>query len=514
MQNAVIYARYSSHKQKEISIEDQLRICREYAEKNSMNIVQEYTDAAISGRNADKRPAFMQMLSDSKEHLFEYVLVYNEDRFARNEYDAVNCEEILKQNGAELVSVTQPLPDGPERIILKALRRGMNEYYSAELAIKCVRGMENNASKGKCTGGRPCFGFGVTPDKFYEVNPEEAVIVRKIFQLYTEYNMTATGVLEECIKNGWKYSDGKDFNKDSIRRMLSNRRYIGDFSWNGVEHFDENLRIVDDKTFEAAAKKLLINRKTGARVRATEDYLLGGKVFCGECGEKFVGDSGKSTKHTNYYYACKGRKQKKNGCKKKNIPKKLLEDAVLKFLIEGFLTDETIDAISRMAADLANKEAEEKSMLQMYEKELAEAERKMKRATDYILTHDDSECVHDTLVESEARVKELRVLIEKERDSYKPVFAENIAEWLKSYRKGDLEDLNYCKNLIEMLVNKIVIYDAESESNASKVLIYLNTDPTGYYEVTPSDIKNGCSPNAHNSNLFQIGNTFGLFVFI
>ena len=236
-------------------------------------------------------------------------------------------------------------------------------------------------------------------------------------------------------------------------------------------------------------------------MRATEDYLLGGKVFCGECGEKFVGDSGKSTKHTNYYYACKGRKQKKNGCKKKNIPKKLLEDAVLKFLIEGFLTDETIDAISRMAADLANKEAEEKSMLQMYEKELAEAERKMKRATDYILTHDDSECVHDTLVESEARVKELRVLIEKERDSYKPVFAENIAEWLKSYRKGDLEDLNYCKNLIEMLVNKIVIYDAESESNASKVLIYLNTDPTGYYEVTPSDIKNGCSPNEKYPNL-------------
>ena len=119
MPNAVIYARYSSHKQKEISIEDQLRICREYAEKNSMNIVQEYTDAAISGRNADKRPAFMQMLSDSKEHLFEYVLVYNEDRFARNEYDAVNCEEILKQNGAELVSVTQPLPDGPEELYLK-----------------------------------------------------------------------------------------------------------------------------------------------------------------------------------------------------------------------------------------------------------------------------------------------------------------------------------------------------------------------------------------------------------
>ena len=85
MQNAVIYARYSSHKQKDISIEDQLRICHNYAKENNLNVIEEYTDAAISGRNADKRPSFMRMLSDSKQHLFEFVLVYSEDRFARND---------------------------------------------------------------------------------------------------------------------------------------------------------------------------------------------------------------------------------------------------------------------------------------------------------------------------------------------------------------------------------------------------------------------------------------------
>lgn len=495
MQNAVIYARYSSHKQKDISIEDQLRICHNYAKENNLNVIEEYTDAAISGRNADKRPSFMRMLSDSKQHLFEFVLVYSEDRFARNEYDAVNCEETLKQNGVELVSVTQPLPDGPERIIIKSLRRGMNEYYSAELAIKSTRGMENNASKGKSNGGAPTMGYKVTPDKHFCIDPDEAMIVRQIYQMYVEQNISIKDILKICDEKHWKSACGKEFKKDSIRRLLSNRKYIGDFSWNEVEYIDESLRIIDNETFEKAAEKLNINRKTGARMKATENYLLGGKVFCGECGEKFVGDSGKSTKQINYYYACKGRKQKKNGCKKKNLPKEPFEEAVMKFIVETFLTDEAIGAISTMAADLANKEAEEKCMLHLYEKELVAAEKKLQKAVDYILTHDDSEVMHDTLVESETRVKELKQVIIKERESYMPVYADDVAGWLRSYRTGNLKDINYCQNLVDMLVNKIVVYDPEPGSEYSKIIIYFNTDPKNHYELTQSDIDDSRSPH-------------------
>ena len=137
---AVIYARYSSDNQREESIEGQIRECTAYAEKNGITIVKHYIDRALSAKT-DNRPEFQQMIKDSEKRLFDIVLVWKLDRFARNRYDSARYKTQLKRNGVKLVSATEVISAGPEGIILESVLEGYAEYYSADLSEKVVRGM-------------------------------------------------------------------------------------------------------------------------------------------------------------------------------------------------------------------------------------------------------------------------------------------------------------------------------------------------------------------------------------
>ena len=132
--NAVIYARYSSDNQREESIEGQLRECMEYCKKNGMVVVKEYIDRAFSAKT-DHRPDFQRMIKDSAKGLFDVVVVWKLDRFARNRYDSAHYKAALKKNGVRVVSAKENIADGPEGIILESMLEGMAEYYSAELSI-------------------------------------------------------------------------------------------------------------------------------------------------------------------------------------------------------------------------------------------------------------------------------------------------------------------------------------------------------------------------------------------
>lgn len=135
MNKVVIYARYSSDSQTEQSIEGQMRVGKEYAEKNGYAVVGEYVDRAMTGTN-DKRPAFQQMIGDSKKHEWNFVLVYKFDRFARSRYDSAINKSILKKNGVKVVSATEQISNTPEGIILEGMLESFAKYYSAELSQK------------------------------------------------------------------------------------------------------------------------------------------------------------------------------------------------------------------------------------------------------------------------------------------------------------------------------------------------------------------------------------------
>ena len=154
---AVIYARYSTDSQREESIEGQIRECTAYAEKNGFTVVKHYIDRAISAKT-DNRPQFQQMIKDSERGIFDVIIVWKLDRFARNRYDSARYKTQLKRNGVKLVSATEVISAGPEGIILESVLEGYAEYYSADLSEKVVRGMTENALKGIYNGGTIPFG--------------------------------------------------------------------------------------------------------------------------------------------------------------------------------------------------------------------------------------------------------------------------------------------------------------------------------------------------------------------
>ena len=131
MKTAVIYARYSSENQTEQSIEGQLHVCEEYAQRNNILILNTYIDRAMTGTN-DNRPDFQRMIKDSAKREWNYVLVYKFDRFSRNKYETAIHKKTLRDNGVKVISATEHIPDSPEGIIFESMLEGYAEYYSEE----------------------------------------------------------------------------------------------------------------------------------------------------------------------------------------------------------------------------------------------------------------------------------------------------------------------------------------------------------------------------------------------
>lgn len=223
MKTAVIYARYSSDNQTEQSIEGQLRVCQDYAERNDILILKTYIDRAMTGTN-DNRPDFQQMIKDSDKKEFEYIIVYKIDRFSRNKYETAKYKKILKDNGVKLLSAMENIPDTPEGIILESLLEGMAEYYSAELAQKVKRGMKETWLKGNFTGGNIIYGYKVENHKVI-IDEEKAEVVRFIYEQYSLGTYVKDIIAELTSKRIFK--KGKPFARNTIYNILKNEKYSG-----------------------------------------------------------------------------------------------------------------------------------------------------------------------------------------------------------------------------------------------------------------------------------------------
>ena len=348
------YARYSSHSQTEQSIEGQLQVCYEFAKRNGYKVIGEYIDRALTG-TTDARPEFQRMIEDSAKRQFQAVLVYQLDRFARNRYDSATYKAKLKKNGVRVLSARENISDDASGVLMEAVLEGMAEYYSVELAQKITRGMAINVEKCLSNGGGLSLGYSVDKDKRFIINEDEAAIVRRIYEMYTG-GFAVADIIRYLNNHQIKTRLGNPYNKNSLRTILINRRYIGYYIHKGGEIPDGMPRIIDDATFATAQEIMAKNKKAPARAKAIEDnYLLTTKLFCGECKAALTGVSG--TSHTgafHQYYQCAGHRRK-SGCKKKTIKKAYLEDMVIENTI-GFLTPATIDMLARSIEEQCEKE--------------------------------------------------------------------------------------------------------------------------------------------------------------
>ncbi len=365
---AVIYARYSSDRQTEQSIEGQVRVCEEYAAKEGLTIVGQYIDRAVSART-DNRPQFKAMIKDSALGLFDAIIVYKTDRFARSKYDSAIYKKQLLLNNVTLHYAAETIPDGPEGVILESLLEGLAEYYSLELGQKIKRGLRESAYKCQATGIRP-FGYQVNEDKTFSVHLEEAVIVKKVFQDFLAGSSIAQ-IAREINALGFKTTRNGKFGQKSIRRILEAPRYIGTYIWRDIKIENGMPAIIDEATFYKAQEEL--ERRLGhkRRTRPSNKYLLTGKAYCGECGALLHGVSGtgKSGK-TYYYYRCSAK------CGLGPIQVSQIEPYCASAVREYVLQLDVIEALSNAIWRVQDQDSEEQEELAAYKSKLQDLEKR------------------------------------------------------------------------------------------------------------------------------------------
>ena len=505
--NAVIYARYSSHNQREESIEGQIRECTAFADRNGMTIVGEYIDRAVSGKT-DNRDAFQKMIRDSEKRNWDAVVVYTLDRIARNRYDSAMYKAKLKKNGVRLIYAKQVIPEGPEGIILESVLEGIAEYYSENLARNVQRGLMENALACKTTGGKPALGYRLTESLHFEIDPVGAKIVREIFQLYAD-GKTASEVIEYCNNSGYRTAMGRPFNRSSLTTILRNEKYIGIYKVNDVVTEGGIPAIIDKALWEKVQGMIKHNYNTRARGKAKMDYLLTTKLFCGHCGTPMLGESGTGRNgNTYHYYKCFHRK-KGEDCDKKPEKKDWIETFVVRHTIEKVLTDENIELISTKAMDIINKEAQDKSVLNALQAEFKDVEKRLKNIVDLMEQGIASSTTKDRLLELENRKEDLIKQIAVESTKRPFLTKERIIYWLESFKDGNVDDPAFRRRVIDTLVNSVYVYDTNG-GNGRRFVFTWNLSENHISTVNVSDIDGYAPPETAYSNQFFI---IGEFVF-
>ena len=451
MKRAVIYARFSSDKQTEQSIEGQVRECTAFAERNDILIVGTYIDRAISG-TTDARPDFQRMLKDAQKQAWDMVLVYKLDRFSRNKYEMAIHRKTLSDNQIALVSATEHIPEGPEGIILESLLEGMAEYYSKELAQKIRRGLRESHLKGNATGGKVTYGYRVE-NKKYVVDEYEGAIVLRVFEMY------ASGILIKLIiriltEEGIYNRDGKPFTPSMIYKMLDNQKYTGVYEHpTEGTYYDLYPQIVPIPLFEQV--KAL--RKYCAKGGLTEDvqYLLKLKMKCGYCGATMITDGGRGKNGSIFrYYSCASKRKKTTPCTKRSVRKETIEKIVLEQTMKAFENPETIE---RLAADiyaLHAQEPEENLAAKALQATLKDVNRKIGNIT---------AAIEEGII-TETTKERLRALEEERTALTEKLLAEDSRQRLQISKEDIVRFIKKAINknpffMIQTLIKQILIYD-------------------------------------------------------
>ena len=500
MKKAVIYARYSSHSQRDESIEGQLRECHEYAIKNDYIVLEEYCDRALTGKT-DNRAGFQKMIRDAKNHKFNYVLVYKLDRFARNRYDSAMYKNMLKKHDIKVISIKENISDSPEGIILESVLEGMAEYYSANLSQNIKRGMVENALQCKFNGSGCPLGYKINSEKHFELDPIGAKVVREIFDMYAS-GKTSAEIINYCNSKGYKTSLGKEFNKNSIIRIVTNDKYLGIYRHGDIVIENGIPQIIDKKTFEKVQSMIQKNQKSKARSKANVDYLLSGKVFCGHCGATMIGDSGTGKKGDKYYYyKCSARKTLKS-CTKEVEHKKWLEDVVVKTIVDNVLTDENIEQIASRVMVLIEEDIADTTQLKYYEDELKNTQKQIKNIVDMIANGLANKSVAERLTELENYEKDVISNIEYAKMKKPTLTKEQVMYWLESFKNGDIDDINYKKKVINTLLHSVYVYD--NDDGGKRIVLKFNTSNNNHTEIECSDIGSLAPPMSLNPNTLYV----------
>ena len=492
MKRAVAYTRFSSDLQREESIEAQIRAIQKYCNDNDFVLLATYADRGISG-TSDKRPEFQRMIADSSKNQFDAVIVHKLDRFARNRYDSAFYKNILKKNNVRLISVVENLQDNPESVILESVIEGMNEYYSLNLSREVRKGLQENALECKVTGGPPALGYAVDKNtQRYIINEYEAEAVKIIFQMYID-GYSYGDIINTLNKKGYRTRRGLPFAKNSLNNILRNERYTGVYIY--VKDSTKNptgkyvrfgkydseavIRIpggipaiISVEDFQKVQVKMKERQHKAAKFAAKQEYLLSGKIYCGECGSPYAGNSRKPRPDHPLYvsYKCTRRNQRNDKCTNPEINRDKLEALVLDKLSNVLFNPDVIPLlVSEYNAYIADKNGSAKKRAEVLQGQLLDTERKITNSVN-LMVETGSSAFKAKLSELEQMKEKLQYeLSEAEIALQQEIYCEE--EISKLFHKAKIQLKNGTlanrRIIIEQYVNKVLIYP-------DRIEVYMN----------------------------------------
>lgn len=316
MKRAAAYVRVSDERQDEFSPASQLKLIREYCEKNALSLSEDHIfyDDGISAKSAERRGEFCRMieLARSPEHPIDAVVVWKYSRFCRNQEESIVYKSLLRKNRVEVLSVSEPISSDPFGTLVERIIEWMDEYYLVRLAGEVKRGMKEKALRGKpCAappiGLRLCDG-ALVPD------PCECEAVRLCFSLLLGGEEPGA-IARELNLLGMRTRTGRQFDRRAVIYVLRNPIYAGYIRWSqegrmaSLRRFDspnfiisegEHTGLVSKESFKRAQELLdAAERRKNERAGA----LLSGLAHCSCCGSRLTVQQGRTRSYQCSSYA-------------------------------------------------------------------------------------------------------------------------------------------------------------------------------------------------------------------
>lgn len=477
------YIRVSTDDQLELSPESQLSEIQAYCLRERIILPKEYIfieQDGKSGRKTQNRDAFQIMIATAKQtpKPFDVILLWEFSRFARNQDESTFYKSVLRKKlGIDVISVKEPIPQGMYGRLIEMIIEWQDEFYSVNLSMEVTRSMRLKASKGQYNGKAP-LGYYKPQGETPVIIPEEAFIVKTIFQLYTT-GYDKNYIIHYLNAKGFKTKSGKVFDADAVNYILENPFYIGKIRWNRRENSgtskckDEaewiitdsfHEPIIDNDTWERAQQRIRqtkITRQAYAHPVSHGKHWLSGMVKCSICGKSLSFKAGTNTNAFTNGFQCLGYRRGIH-IESQYICEKKLTAAVLASLHK--VLDGTKEADFELVhTTLSNAEIERN----IYQNELNGLDNKLKRIKDAYLNEVDTleeykrnrELLNQRKAELEDLIASLSVPSDNPAD-YKEQFlrqVHSVIELIESDAPFELKG-----EALRTIVQKIIFFKADS----------------------------------------------------
>ncbi len=345
-------------------VDEQLAEIREYARARGWKIVAEYVDAGVPATRMD-RPEFQRMLEDMKEGRFDIILVHDISHLSRNVYDAFDIFARLGQYEVGFASVQEPQFDCTkphDRLILRLLTL-LHEHYTDILKQNTAGGKHLRVRDGLHNASIAPYGYrkGQTPDEPFQIVPEEAEAVRRIFEMYATARYSMQEIADELNRLGYRRSGHPRqkgpamFTADAVSDILHNRFYMGEV---GYKHLEKNPEIYSGKHEPIISRELWNQAQEARKLRRSKSrayqepyrvYLLNGVIHCALCGMPL---RAQAISNGRRYYREMAHKRGLM-CPNRNIgaDANLVEEQVSQLFLHVRLSDDWLDEVNKLLQD-------------------------------------------------------------------------------------------------------------------------------------------------------------------